>query len=489
MQRLGDEAYRRWDPEVMRVILDEMASSSKLTDAIQCLLSFLHRHMDSQHQFSAARSYCLRALAKQSGPLQDNQAKLSELPGRIRSLLRHQLIQLPLAAEEVALLVQRQKSPEALEKQLSLSLVEAVGSIVRRDAKLSTKLEKILESQRLSKSHAMTASILFAADPSWRPSGQRSGVDFSGGYFSKAMWDGVSLVGLTLQLAEFNEAQLVGACFDEAVVVETDFVGANLQESWFNKSLAVGADFDRADLRSGKFHQAKLERASFVKADLRKSDLWKANLCGANLSGANCDETNFTYAMLIGTKLHQASFQRANLSKIDARRVDFRTVELAGARLSLAWLNGANFEDVLWDRAMFRKAKLRGALLTGSRFRNADFTEADLSESCLSEIDWEYADLRDANLTNATFHMGSSRSGLVDSYFASEGTRTGFYTDDLEELYFKKPEAVRKANLRGADLRGADITGVDFYLVDLRGAKLDPFQLHHARQTGAILSE
>ena len=64
--------------------------------------------------------------------------------------------------------------------------------------------------------------------------------------------------------------------------------------------------------------------------------------------------------------------------------------------------------------------------------------------------------------------MGSSRSGLVGSPYACEGSKTGFYTDDFEDLTFKRPEEVRKANLCGADLRDARADGVDFYLVDLR---------------------
>jgi uncharacterized protein YjbI with pentapeptide repeats len=85
--------------------------------------------------------------------------------------------------------------------------------------------------------------------------------------------------------------------------------------------------------------------------------------------------------------------------------------------------------------------------------------------------------------------MGSSRSGLVNSPIACEGSRTGFYTDDFEDMTFKRPEEVRKANLRGADLRGVNARSVDFYLVDLRDAKLDADLLAQARQTGAILED
>lgn len=66
---------------------------------------------------------------------------------------------------------------------------------------------------------------------------------------------------------------------------------------------------------------------------------------------------------------------------------------------------------------------------------------------------------------------------------------TGFYTEELEQLHFRRPEEIRKAALCGADLRGANLNGVDFYLVDLRGARLDPEAVKQARQTGAILDD
>ena len=107
----------------------------------------------------------------------------------------------------------------------------------------------------------------------------------------------------------------------------------------------------------------------------------------------------------------------------------------------------------------------------------------------LANVDWQGADLRHADLRGATFHLGNARSGLVGSDLASEGSRTGFYTDESLEEHFQAPELVRKANLQDCDLRGAKLDGVDLYLVDLRGAKLDAEQLAWARRCRALLGE
>ena len=95
--------------------------------------------------------------------------------------------------------------------------------------------------------------------------------------------------------------------------------------------------------------------------------------------------------------------------------------------------------------------------------------------------------MRISAVRGSTFHLGSSRSGKVESDLASEGSRTGFYTDEFHEQEFLAPEEIRKADLRDVDLRGAKIFGVDFYLVDLRGARYSADQRVHLEQTRAIL--
>jgi uncharacterized protein YjbI with pentapeptide repeats len=146
-------------------------------------------------------------------------------------------------------------------------------------------------------------------------------------------------------------------------------------------------------------------------------------------------------------------------------------------------------EDMTLTDPDFHDADLRGALLTGSRMPGGNFLGADLRDALLAEIDWPGACLCDADLRRANFHLGTTRSGMLDSPIACEGSRTGFYTDDFLDRDVKPAEEIRKANLRGADLRGADIRDVDFYLVDFRGARYSPEQAEHLRRCRAILDD
>jgi uncharacterized protein YjbI with pentapeptide repeats len=151
-----------------------------------------------------------------------------------------------------------------------------------------------------------------------------------------------------------------------------------------------------------------------------------------------------------------------------------------------AKLGGATLEGLTISGARFEKARMQGAVLTGSVMTGASMRGALLRHAKLADIDWERADLRDADLRKVTFHLGSSRSGLVFGE-PSEGTRSGFYTDDFNDQSYRSPEEIRVANLRGADLRGAVLRDTDFYLVDLREALYTPEQEVYLRRCGAIL--
>jgi uncharacterized protein YjbI with pentapeptide repeats len=217
--------------------------------------------------------------------------------------------------------------------------------------------------------------------------------------------------------------------------------------------------------------------------------LTETEISGADLSGANLRETNLAECMAERTDLSGADLREAELYRFHADSANLAGANLANGNMRYCHLPQANLERANLLGADLRNAWLAGAILTGACLRGANLWKANLSDAIVEGADFTEANLEKATLPGLPLHTAefTSRSGLVGSPIACEGSRTGFYTDDYTEQDFKAPEEIRKANLCGADLRGARIDEVDFYLVDVRGAIYNRKQEDHLRRCGAIL--
>lgn len=334
--------------------------------------------------------------------------------------------------------------------------------------------------------HPVCATLLHRLDPAWRPSSSRRAW-LCQARLANAVWPRVNLRRSELVRTDLSNAELNEAILARSTLRAARFTGASLQNCILSAISAEEADFTRANLSGSRGGHADFSGASFRNATINK---------GAFIRG-KFDQADFTEAVLCSTRFYDSTFLLTVFDNVDLSGADFaRSVlldaDLSSARLdhtrfSEAELNGANLEDVAFAEACFTNAVIRNAHMTGSVMPNADFRFARLSGAFLADIRWPGANLRHASLRNATFHMGSSRSGLVNSNLASEGTRTGFYTDDYDDHLFRSPEEIRAADLTGCDLRDADIDGVDFWRVDLRGAQYSPSQRDQLIATGAIL--
>ncbi len=432
------------------------------------------------------RSACLSALLTTGGEGPGPLERLVQhgFPPDLSRALCHRTVQEMLAADKIVEDLHGEDPCDHLALRLPPRLVQAVGGALvgRRDC--LQRLGEMLAGPPWR--HAMAASILHAAGERWVPA-PGSLPTLSGAYLPGVEWPSVvlahcQLADIDLTGADLRHAESVrcycpsgdtatwrmfGALLDDLHAAEADFVGAELQRAYARRS-----HFDSASLAAAILDKAVLVGASFCGADLSgarllRADLERVDFTDANIAGANFADADLEAAQLSGLRLREATWTGAT----------FGAAQLAGCDLEGLVLPGACFED----------ANLEGALLTGCAMPGANFDYAVLRNAGLADVDWEGASLREADLRGASFHMGSSRSGLVGSPIACEGSRTGFYTDDYEEQSYKTPEEVRKANLCGADLRGARIEEVDFYLVDLRGAVYDPEQEEVFRRSGAIL--
>lgn len=399
--------------------------------------------------------------------------------------VRHRAAKTVLAAAHVEFLLKDERAPFFLEYAWPYDLIEETAALLTRAPESCRRLKDTLVYGG-PRYHSTAATLLHAMNRGWQPA-PRTRALLDRAIFTGAVWPGIDLSEAKLARADLSRAELPKACFDYAQAQEINLSQANLKQASLRGANLRGASVAGADLTEiaamkSAWQHADFRGAILHGANLRRADLRHADLTDVDLSGAGC----------VSAQLHGAKLERANCSGADFRNAKLKwvclsTTNLTDARFDRADLEEANLENLHWPRAALRKANLSRAYLTASVMRGADLKGAVLREAGLADVDWEGADLRYIDFSNCAFHLGSSRSGLVGSPIACEGSRTGFYTDDYLEQDFKSPEEIRKANLRGADLRGAIVDRADFYLVDLRGARYTPAQADHFRRCGAIL--
>jgi uncharacterized protein YjbI with pentapeptide repeats len=473
-------------PELWQIVLDRMAVDESVAGPREALRIELDRTFTDCDLRKLVEGDCLAALVmrgQRSTGRVDCLRRHSQDEALFR-LTRHRAIQLLLAANCIAdELVQDAECP-ALASPLPRDLVREAALLIAGRPQAVDHLRRVVSGSR-AEMHPMAASLLHALRVGWKP--DRPPPCLKGAYLEEASWAAIELIGADMRDVDLSRSDLWGVRLDRALMGNAQLSSADLRtaslcSAHLNCAELSHARLARARAEGACFHSARLDAADLEGALLDRAVLSDADLSGAQLVGASLVGADLSRAKVDG-----ADFSRADLSGAVLRGLKLAAARFEGARFSGADLSASDLEGMVLSRASFADADLSHAMLTGSRMREANFHRARLRAAGLAEVEWERADLRGADLREAAFHLGSSRSGLVGSPIPCEGSRTGFYTDDYNEQDFKSPEEIRKANLVGVDLRGAIIEGVDFYLVDLRGARVDPDHVPYLRSCGAIL--
>ena len=477
----ADRGLLRGVPDLWRAVLDRMAADESVTNVRQALRIELGYRLADPELRRSIEDDCLQillvpdSLAPRRGCSDEDLSRL----------VRHRPVQLLLAAERMAARLAGGESCEFLAARLARDLVGEVVPLALANPAVLERLRQILAANDL-RLHAMAASLLHATRTGWRPV-EAFLPQLSGAYLEGASWAGIVLSGAGMAGVDLGDADLSGAVLDRAALMKACLVRANLRDASLDRVDARGADLSLANLSSSRARHAHFEEARLVKAKLEEALLFAAGFEGADLSGARLSGANLMRANLCGARIDGADFTGAVLSEARLQGLKLSVADFAGARFNGAMLDRCDLEGMELPDAHFEDASLRGALLTGSTMPGATFRRASLRDAGLAEGAGARAHRRQAAIAGASLPTGTSRSGLVGSPIACEGSRTGFYTDDYHDQDYKSPEEIRKANLRGADLTGAKIGSVDFYLVDLRGARYDSEQADHLRRCRAIL--
>jgi uncharacterized protein YjbI with pentapeptide repeats len=487
MQRLRDQDEADpldGSPSLWQKVLDLMAAEEALGSLADAALRLAYSLVGEPGLRAKVQAACLDAvkLPQNMGPQAAQPAGPSSFKGVPPVLVAHAGLRQLIAADKLAADLAARSKCRALGVRLPLAVVRMLARRVSQTPAAMAHLNRLVK----TRGWAMAASVLHATESGWIPDSKHLPV-LEGAYLSGATWPGASLARLVAYGADLSGADLRRADLKAANLRGANLARACLQGVQFERGRADQACMARADLSSLRANRASFESANLREANLEGASLAQACLEKANLQGVRLTAADLRGARLADIKVVGADLSGTNLTGAKLRGVVLKEARCTGAIFAEADLCDADLEDLDLPRADFTEALLTNALLTGTSIPDGKFDGASLRNAGLAEVDWERVSLRGADLRGASFHLGSSRSGRVGSPLACEGSRTGFYTDDYDEQDFKAPEEIRKANLCGADLRGAHIEQVDFYLVDLRGALLDPDQQEHVRRCGAIL--
>ncbi len=459
-------------PQLLSLVMDAMARDLELGSARDVLRDHIQRI------FPAGPSRDRLVL---QGPFQ---APLGKEQWR---WWRHVAVQYICTADWIAERLCEGRIPEPLHSMAaSTHLIPEIAAAVKHRPDAIECLERLIRKSAPSRAVAMAASILIAVDANWRPADGR-GLDLSHALLPGARWSGLDLSGAILEDATLVRADLSSAKLVGAKAVHVDLREANLHGAMLKNSDFTDANLGSADLSEVTAMKADFSDASLESANMSRGVFRSCRFIHANLKNVQAGSASFLGARLFMAGIEQADFTHANLARANLRQIDLSQAKWAGASFATARLIACNLEGLELPGADFAKANLTGSLLTGSRIPGGNFCQANLTRAGVAEIDWENADLSGADFTEASFHMGSTRSGLVGSTIPCEGSRTGFYTDEFNEQLYKSPEEIRKACLCGANLLGAKVEGTDFYLVDLRRAVFSAQQRRHFLRSGAIL--
>lgn len=488
LNRSSCGAFLEGLPELWVLVLEELAANKSLDSAEAAMWEIVNRLIRHCGETTDIGKTIWEDLGNDKAKEQASSV-LDPATSQLGRLQELHPVQCMLAAEYFCSQMQTRSGMEILSRPIPEDVLPIIARRLRNNKRIISDLAALLILHADAALYASAMTLLLAIDPAWRPARSLAKTDLKGAVLDGANWPEVDLrqttiTGISANDASFHHCDFANSIATYASFRRTSFRYAKLVAIVFDHGFAPDSDFAHIVGTRGIFRRTDLRGSTFENAILTEANFESSQLCGVSFRSAYLAKASLLDANVQNTDFSQCDLTWANLSHLDLTRTNLR-----GAVLCEAKMVSCNLENVDLTQFTLVGANLRDSSLSGSVAQRANLQKVSFRRAQLGEVDWENADLRNADLRGVVFHLGASREGLLSSPYASEGTRTGFYTDERLELHFKAPEEIRKANLKGVNLLGAHIDGVDFYLVDLRGAKMSREQYLQAASTGAILHD
>ena len=488
LQESQDIPLGNGSPRVLSIALNQMIASDSVKSIEEGILKQFHAlNLPPLHRTAISEKCIDNIFSNEKVILALRDLSPQFISDEVIKFLGNETVRYVICVERIVQWFGEREAPTKMAMSWPRSLIKMTAKKINNHPRALNYLSE-LANQKDSVYASNAASLLVAAGIDWAPELDCEQA-FEDAKLANVNWPDQSFKEASLTRVDLSHSNLQDCDFEEATLTSGNFFDACTSGANFTYAYAAHSNFSNSITRAVSAHGASFPNSDFSNASLASSNLSNTNFNDSDLSRADCSGCNFKKARFLDASLDHVDFSNSIMIESRFRNCDLRTADLDNADFSGASLVGCDlrFQKLVGEN--FRMSKLRNSLLTGTVFRNCDLRNTNLRNAKMANIDWEDCDIRDANLIGCHFHMGSTRCGTLDSPFPSHGTRTGYYTDDFDEHYFRPPEERRVANLRGCNLLGAKVFKTDFYLVDLRDAIYDKAQKEHFKRCDAILTD
>ncbi len=154
----------------------------------------------------------------------------------------------------------------------------------------------------------------------------------------------ISLCGVSLSHALFNQAQLIELNLKETTLHYTNFSRANINKTDFSFSSIHNADFSFTKLIEPNFAHVSLINTTFIKSHIEFGLVFNTHLTEVNFDSSVINKSQFYKAITNDQVRHQKFFSAASTSTI-LNNGDFRNVTFYASHLHNVSFINASFED------------------------------------------------------------------------------------------------------------------------------------------------
>ena len=269
---------------------------------------------------------------------------------------------------------------------------------------------------------------------------------------------GKNLSGMDLSFVDLREADI-----REDIFNDSDLTGAD-----FRDAIGDEASFKRAILTDAHLYGAVLRKANFEGAIIKGAFFNSSDLGGCNLSGVVTENDDYSLNEL--TYFIDATLAGASLVSAKIKTVTFESSDLSSANLENAELDDIEFSYCGMQNVNLKNAKISYCSLVYARLQGGDFSGAHIYAS----------DLSDAIFLDSNNHGGPN---LKDTIFNFCYFTDFTYMEIVEELggtitncvdydKFEVAEVIVATFAEGMGLDPAELGLIDLAYLGDRGEPL-----------------